>query len=195
LLVRHGEAEHNVRKRKGDPVRTRDPPLTPLGREQGERLRARLPLEAFPVAIVSPLTRTLQTARALGLGSADEAEVPRVMVSHWHAERNPQSSLSDTGSEPEALQQLFPEFEFGHLPREWWGTRETDHDWKTRRIEQFKSFLLHDVAVDNVLVVGHACFTRQLLHGSDHAPVLRNCEARYALLHPTLEVEVLHMLL
>jgi broad specificity phosphatase PhoE len=191
LLVRHGEAEHNVRKRKGDPTRTRDPPLTQLGQEQAEQLRAKLPVEAFSVAVVSPLSRTLQTARALGLG---EKGMPRVMVSHWHAERNPQSSLSDIGTEPEALQQLFPEFELGHLPREWWGTRETDHDWKTRRVEQFKSFLLHDVPADNVLVIGHACFTRQLLHGSDHAPVLRNCEARYALLHPTLEVEVLHML-
>ena len=190
LLVRHGQAEHNVR-RKGDAVRVRDPSLTALGREQASQLRAKLPTADFLVAVVSPLSRTLQTAQALGLGAAPP---PRVLVTHLHSERNPQSSPSDTGTEPQALQEQFPEFAFGHLPREWWGTRETDGDWKTRRVEEFKSFLLHDVAADNVLVIGHACFTRQLLHGSDHAPVLGNCQARFALLHPNLSVEPLHLL-
>ncbi len=193
LLARHGEAEHNVRKREGDPVRVRDPPLTALGGEQAERLRDKLPFHAFPVAVVSPLSRTLQTARHLGLGGPDGSPT-RVVVSHWHSERNPQSSPSDTGTEPEALRALFPEFAVEHLPREWWGTRETDHDWKTRRVEQFKALLLHDVPEDNVLVIGHACFTRQLLHGRDHAPVLGNCQARFALLHADGTIESLHFL-
>ena len=59
IVVRHGEAEHNV-----DPnaLQRRDTSLTSLGHEQAKGLRALL--EPFaPVAVVtSPTLRTLQTA-------------------------------------------------------------------------------------------------------------------------------------
>ncbi len=165
----------------------RDPPLTAQGRLQARQLRDVLPWSHFPVAVVSPLSRTLQTAEELDAGE-------RVCVSHWHSERNPQLSPSDTGSPPAQLAALFPQWRFEHLPEVWWGTRESDADWKTERVRQFKMHLLHEVRHDNVVVIGHACFTKQVLHGNGHAKLLRNCQAQYALLHADLTVELLHLL-
>ena len=90
---------------------------------------------------------------------------------------------------------MFPAWEFDHLPNEWWGTVVSDHDWKTRRVQGsqiiiagscvipttnvcLKDFLhfLWTCPYDSILVVGHACFLKQLLHGDKPKKMLGNCE-------------------
>ena len=67
-LVRHGQTEANAR---GLLLGRADPPLSELGRRQAAALRDLLPASARIVA--SPLTRTRQTAEALG-GAAVELD-------------------------------------------------------------------------------------------------------------------------
>ncbi len=133
LFVRHGEAEHNVRKRQGKSEgepKTVDPGLTDLGFEQAKRLKLYLNdhiglSRHFEVCVTSPLKRALQTTR--------ELDFRPVHVSHLHSERNPGGSPSDTGSSKKELKEMFPEFDFDQLPDVWWGTVESDSDWKTKR--------------------------------------------------------------
>jgi broad specificity phosphatase PhoE len=61
VLVRHGQTEANAR---GLLLGRADPPLSELGRRQAAALAARVPEVARIVA--SPLTRTVETARAFG---------------------------------------------------------------------------------------------------------------------------------
>jgi broad specificity phosphatase PhoE len=106
LFLRHGEALHNLRKkegRHGDEPKTRDPELTEKGRQQAQEIGIELKqtLCGYDVVVVSPLTRALQTAREM-ICDAEK----KVIVSHLHCERNPQSSLSDTGTHPKELKEL-----------------------------------------------------------------------------------------
>ena len=59
LLIRHGDVYDEVEE---DP----DPPLSPRGREQAERLAGRLRSLEFEALYSSPLRRALETARAIG---------------------------------------------------------------------------------------------------------------------------------
>jgi hypothetical protein len=98
-FVRHGEAEHNVRKKRGlDEPKVRDPSLTPRGVEQAQTLRAHLEtvLPQFDVAVssrvlycLSDLTHALQVVSPLrrALQTAHELKLEKVVISHLHAER------------------------------------------------------------------------------------------------------------
>jgi broad specificity phosphatase PhoE len=61
VLVRHGQTEANAR---GLLLGRADPPLSELGRRQAAALVASVPHDARVIA--SPLTRTVETARAFG---------------------------------------------------------------------------------------------------------------------------------
>jgi broad specificity phosphatase PhoE len=61
VLVRHGQTDANAR---GLLLGRADPPLSELGGQQAAALAARIPADARVIA--SPLTRTVETARAFG---------------------------------------------------------------------------------------------------------------------------------
>lgn len=88
LLVRHGESEA-YEEGKPFPLVTGhgDPPLSARGREQAERVCARLAGEGVDAIYVTPLCRTAQTAAALagqlGLVPGVEAELREVYLGEW----------------------------------------------------------------------------------------------------------------
>ena len=85
-FVRHGQAVHNVAKETHtgpgspylDPALT-DAPLTPLGKEQAQKLREAAAALPIDVVIVSPLVRAVETA-CLAFEAQLERGVPFVAV-------------------------------------------------------------------------------------------------------------------
>ncbi|HEY5154211.1 MAG TPA: histidine phosphatase family protein [Acidimicrobiales bacterium] len=90
LLVRHGESEpvvegqdHAVTDGHGDPA------LSPEGRQQAERLGARLASEPIDAIYVTTLRRTAETAAPLaarlGIAPRVEADLREVHLGEWEA--------------------------------------------------------------------------------------------------------------
>ncbi|RYP13931.1 hypothetical protein DL767_010523 [Monosporascus sp. MG133] len=127
ILVRHGQAEHNVSLDYYIP----DAPLTPLGRKQAATLARMIPdLQAEAELIASsPLRRTLQTA-LLGFGPAlarlggGGSGASRALVCLPQAQEC-NDLPCDTGSDRATLE-ADPEFagiDFAGLPDDWTSKR------------------------------------------------------------------------
>lgn len=92
LLVRHGESEAYV---EGKPVPLvggqADPPLSPEGRDQAERVCARLAGMTIDAIYVTPLQRTGQTATPLasrlGVAPVVEQDLREVYLGEWEGGR------------------------------------------------------------------------------------------------------------
>jgi hypothetical protein len=83
----------------------------------------------------------------------------------------------------------FPEWDFEHLPDVWWGTVASDQDWKSRRVDEFCLFLWN-LPFDSVVVIGHACFLKQLLFGDWPRKLFRNCEGVIAIMKNNKDFEI-----
>jgi broad specificity phosphatase PhoE len=123
-LVRHAESAHNVSK----DFNHRDPPLTALGISQAAQLVNSFPNPAsIGVIFTSPLKRAIQTTLAA---------FPHILDNQYFAGRDEgvengarliidpdlqeRSDLPcDTGSETAALQDQFPQLDFGDLGETW----------------------------------------------------------------------------
>lgn len=79
-LIRHGETDWNLQHRYQGQV---DIPLNALGRRQAALLAESMQAESWDVIVSSPLSRALDTARAVagavGLGGTDIATDPRLV--------------------------------------------------------------------------------------------------------------------
>jgi 2,3-bisphosphoglycerate-dependent phosphoglycerate mutase len=84
VLARHG-ASAPVRPGELHPMLDGhgDPPLAPEGRAQAQLLAARLRCEHVDAVFVSGLTRTIQTAEALGRPFVEVRELREVFLGEW----------------------------------------------------------------------------------------------------------------
>jgi broad specificity phosphatase PhoE len=167
LFVRHGESEYNMLSRAGkrdEGMKIRDPHLSPVGIEQAVELGKRL--ESYPIdkVLVSPMYRTLQTASAL----FGDRGVPLVIVADI-IEHCPGLHAGCMASERSLLENNFPAFNFGTLPEEW-HSDYSDVQVETR-VENFKKALFEMTGPQNIAVVSHAEFLKNLL-----GVRLGNCE-------------------
>jgi len=125
ILIRHGQSEFNLHfsATKVDPG-IRDPKLTPLGHQQAEDAAATLASAPITRIIASPYTRALQTAapfaRRFGLPIAISPLV-----------RERYKFVCDIGSPLSALNDTWPEQDFGDLEEHWWPA-ETESEAATR---------------------------------------------------------------
>jgi probable phosphoglycerate mutase len=90
FLIRHGRVDFDARDAFRESPRGRqwDPPLAPEGREQAERLAARLLAMRRPGGVyVSPFTRCLQTvapfAEAAAVEPVSDEDVGEVFIGEW----------------------------------------------------------------------------------------------------------------
>lgn len=158
LLVRHGEALHNVAwKQNRDLLDTR---LTERGRAQATSLAGHPALMQCTLLVVSPLSRAIETARNM---FGERPAWCRVCLCALLSERCDGDAACNRGSAPSALASLFPfvcSWEgFDSLPEKWWPTTEDDgHDrWSTQRVPAFLSWL--EVQPETkVVCVGHGGF-------------------------------------
>ena len=119
FLIRHAQSQFNAvyDPDKPDPMLF-DAPITELGQQQA--IRARAEISKLPVerVIVSPLTRTIQTASLLF-----ENRLPF----HINAQVREQLCNScDVGRSPSELTKDYPHLEFDHLEHHWWHDGERD---------------------------------------------------------------------
>eukprot|EP00421_Protoceratium_reticulatum_P030365 CAMPEP_0168479058 /NCGR_PEP_ID=MMETSP0228-20121227/63274_1 /TAXON_ID=133427 /ORGANISM="Protoceratium reticulatum, Strain CCCM 535 (=CCMP 1889)" /LENGTH=145 /DNA_ID=CAMNT_0008495331 /DNA_START=1 /DNA_END=434 /DNA_ORIENTATION=- len=135
MLVRHGQGAHNVRKDYSIP----DPALTAKGLRQAEDLRGAVELAGAELVVVSPLTRALQTARAVW---GERPPLP-VLVTALHSERVDEPC--DRGRTKSELEAQFPFLRswggWDELPEHWSLTKEQDKNWKRERVPAFLQWL------------------------------------------------------
>jgi broad specificity phosphatase PhoE len=156
ILLRHGQSEFNLLfgASRRDPGII-DPRLTPLGHEQAEAAARQLTGQGIERIIVSPYTRTLQTAgpvaRALGLP---------ILVDPIVRERC--AFACDIGSPRPALERDWPDYDFALIEETWWPMEEEPEASIIARAARFRTTLAerHDWA--NTLVVSHWGFILSL---------------------------------
>ncbi len=119
-LIRHAQSEFNAvfDPNAPDPM-IFDAPLSALGRQQAAEASAKVATLNVSSVIVSPMTRTLQTA-SLIFGENHPMSVNPIV-------REQLTNSCDVGSEPSILAAGFPHLDFNHLPDCWWHDGEKDH--------------------------------------------------------------------
>ena len=183
-LIRHGQGEHNPRK---NPLALgfipamlkRDAKLTGKGKRQAENLQRPLEWMPFDLVLVSPLTRTIETATA---AFADHPTPKRLC--HLMCERA--TAPSDQGLPKPELLKRHPHIEqwqgWDELPEKFWpplAAPKAAEEEVSSRVQVFKQWLLAREETCFALV-GHSAFFRTMT-GMDEK--LANCEAFWCLLH------------
>ena len=149
ILLRHGQSEFNLRftatrKDPGIP----DPCLTALGHEQADAAAEVLADKGLRRIVVSPYTRTLQTAapiaRRLGLP---------VVVNPVVRERYAFSC--DVGSPRARLAAAWPEHDFSTVEEMWWPAVEEPADRVLARAALFRAEMAALPDWADTLVVTH----------------------------------------
>uniref|UniRef100_A0A7S2IPY8 Phosphoglycerate mutase-like protein n=1 Tax=Haptolina brevifila TaxID=156173 RepID=A0A7S2IPY8_9EUKA len=182
-LIRHGQGVHNPRENKLalsfiPGMLRRDAPLTRKGREQAGKLQRPLHHLPYDLIVVSPLSRTIQTATE---AFADHP-TPK-MLNHLMCERA--TMPADVGTPKERLLQKHPQIAswqgFDDLPEQFWPQRSfrTAEEEVAARVSEFKEWLLAR-AETCLALVGHSAFFSTMTG----LPKLANCEAFWCQLNP-----------
>lgn len=156
ILLRHGQSEFNLhftvtRTDPGIP----DPKLTPLGHAQAAAAAEALAGQGLRRIVVSPYTRTLQTAAPI----ADRLGLP-VFVNPVVRERYAFSC--DVGSPRPALAQAWPNHDFSTLEDIWWPQAEEPADQVEARAALFRAEMAALPDWADTLVVCHWGFIMAL---------------------------------
>lgn len=206
VVVRHGMGEHNDLGGALSLLK-RDANLNDVGQEQarvtGDELRnAGYMSNPVDLVVVSPFTRTLETAAHLLAG--DACRIPHVVqpLCAEHSTIGSEIKLGDQGNTPDTLRQRFPskdypQYDFSSVEQyceehrinvgktpaeknEWWrhgpSQYETPESFK-QRAEDFRVWLgaeCNKRMVNHCLVVTHGGFLR----ASFGEPKYHNCEYR-----------------
>lgn len=151
-LLRHCESYFNLhfKRERRDPG-IQDPELTPEGHAHAETLAAQLPALALQRLIISPYTRTLQTAGYI----LDRIRVPALIVQDV---RERTAFACDIGSHPDVLASRFPRHDFSHLPPRWWHEGIETAEETVARAAAFRWRMANGEDQANTLVVTHWAF-------------------------------------
>ena len=156
FLLRHGQSYFNLHfnETRVDPG-IEDPELTPLGLQQAAAAAARLAGTALTRIIISPYTRTLQTAQPI----LDIHKVPVVIM---HEVREQAVFACDVGSAPDLLSARFPHHDFAHLPPKWWNERGETMEETLARANAFRDHMAARDDHETTLLVSHWAFIQAL---------------------------------
>ncbi|HUT49336.1 MAG TPA: histidine phosphatase family protein [Alphaproteobacteria bacterium] len=156
ILIRHGQSEFNVvyGETRQDPG-IEDPKLTDTGRAQARALGPVLRALGVARLLVSPYTRTLETAALL----RESHDVP-VTIEPIVRERAAFSC--DVGSPRDALAARWPEHIFDHLDDIWWSEHEESDASLRARGHSFRRTVARDGGWHDIAVVTHWGFIKAL---------------------------------
>ncbi len=119
-LIRHAQSEFNAVFDAGQPdPMIFDAPITELGRSQAVMARESVADLAVTQVIVSPFTRTLQTAEII-FGKSLPMSINATV-------REQLTNSCDVGSHPRQLARNYSHLDFDHLDDCWWHDGENDH--------------------------------------------------------------------
>ena len=138
-----------------------DAPITPLGETQAQQARSEIKQLDIVDVIVSPFTRTLQTAHLI-FGN-------RLPFKINSAVREQLCNSCDVGSPPHELTESYPHLDFDHLNHCWWYDGEKDHrgisvepeEIFLERANKFVDFLRQE-NIRSTAIVSHGNFIRAL---------------------------------
>jgi glucosyl-3-phosphoglycerate phosphatase len=151
FLLRHGQSFFNLHfnRTRTDPG-IEDPELTPLGIEQAQAAALELESSALTRIIVSPYTRTLQTAQPfLRMG---------VPFDIMHEVRERAAYTCDIGSSPARLAERFPHHDFTHLPAQWWHAGVETEQATLARADAFREAVAARGDGASTLLISHWAF-------------------------------------
>ena len=156
ILVRHGQSYFNLHYcTTGVDPGIEDPELTEAGREQAKAAAAILAGRAVKRLIVSPYTRTLQTAHII----ADSLSLP-IVIEPLVRERA--AFACDIGTSPRVLAKRWRHLSFDHLEERWWGVGEEHETSFAARCRQFHAAMATTPDWHAVAVISHWGFIRGL---------------------------------
>lgn len=175
-LIRHGQGVHNPRNNKLalsfiPGMLRRDAPLTRKGKQQAGALQRPLHHLPYDLIVVSPLSRTIETATE----AFSEHATPKLLC-HLMCERA--TMPADVGTPKEQLLKKHPQLAswqgFDTLPDHFWPTRSlrSAEEEVVLRVAEFKEWLLQRPETC-IALVGHSAFF-SVMTG---LPKLANCEA------------------
>ncbi|MDG1701274.1 MAG: phosphoglycerate mutase family protein [Paracoccaceae bacterium] len=161
-LIRHAQSAFNAvhDPNKPDPM-IFDAPITELGETQAKQARIEVEKLDIKHLIVSPFTRTLQTAQLIF-----ENRMPFQINA---AVREQLVNSCDVGSPPDKLTKMFPHLSFDHLDECWWHHGEKDHrgiavepeDVLMERANAFAEYIRRE-SIHSTAIVSHGNFIRAL---------------------------------
>lgn len=161
-IVRHGEALHNVER----DYPFRDPPLT----EAGSKATKEIALPSHPdIVVISPMTRTCQTAMNLFPFLQDVASSP-IPTQIWPDLREANDAICNKGLARADMQANFPQFDFSECEENW---DYPSHDVAdaTERAERVRQRLRHlSTTFENIAVISHRGFIAYLVQGRRFHP-------------------------
>jgi broad specificity phosphatase PhoE len=161
-IIRHGEALHNIQR--GYPHC--DPPLTEAGKQATKTIE--LPISP-DVIVISPMTRTLQTAMNMFpyLQDGASASIP---VQIWPDLREANDAVCNKGRARADIQAQFPQFDFSECYEEWSYACHTIVD-ATERAERIRQRLyLLSTTFKNIIVITHRGIIAYLVQGQRFNP-------------------------
>jgi broad specificity phosphatase PhoE len=156
-IIRHGEALHNLQR--GYPHR--DPPLT----KAGVYATTHLDLAFQPdIVLISPMTRTIQTAMNLFPFLAQEGSF-KISVQIWPDLREANDAICNKGLSRAELQSKFPQFDFSECHEEWDYIEHTI-EGATSRAERVRRRLKDlSMTYNNIAVITHRGIKAYLVKG------------------------------
>ena len=161
-FIRHAQSAFNAvyDPNKPDPM-IFDAPITALGETQAQQARDEVKQLDLKNVIVSPFTRTLQTAQII-FGNRLPFQINSEV-------REQLCNSQSVGSPPEALARNYPHLDFDHLDDCWWHEGEKDHrgisvepeEILLERANKFADFLKRE-AIHSTAIVSHGNFIRAM---------------------------------
>ena len=138
-----------------------DAPITELGKTQAEQARREVEKLDIQNVIVSPFTRTLQTAQLI-FGNSFPFQINAVV-------REQLVNSCDVGSSPYKLTKNFPHLNFNHLDECWWHEGEKDYrgisvepeEVLMERADRFVDYMKRE-GIHSTAIVSHGNFIRAL---------------------------------
>ena len=156
ILLRHGQSEFNlhVSATRRDPGII-DPRLTPFGYSQAREAAQQLIGQGIERIIVSPYSRTLQTAQPV----AEALGLP-VIIDPMVRERF--AFACDVGSSRPDLEREWPAHDFSRLDTIWWPAEEEPEAGVVDRAARFRATLAQRHDWGTTLVISHWGFILSL---------------------------------
>lgn len=161
-LIRHAQSAFNAvyDPSMPDPM-IFDAPITALGESQALQARAEIDQLDLVNVIVSPFTRTLQTAHLI-FGDKLPFQINAAV-------REQLTNSCDVGSSPEDLARNYPHLDFDHLDECWWHDGEKDHrgisvephETLQQRADGFAELLRRE-RIHSTAIVSHGNFIHAL---------------------------------
>jgi broad specificity phosphatase PhoE len=156
ILLRHGQSEFNLHfgATRRDPGIV-DPRLTELGHAQAEEAAQHLLGQGIERIIVSPYTRTLQTARPVAAALGLPVTIDPIVRERF-------AFACDIGSSRAALEREWPTHDFSGIEDVWWPGEEEPEELIVDRAARFRTALARRHDWSNTLVISHWGFILSL---------------------------------